>query len=263
MSPLPMSMPVAFFGHGSPFNTIDDNRYTRAWRAYGAALPPPRAILVVSAHWYVPGTRVTAAAQPRTVHDFNSTFAPPLFAFEYPADGDAALVARVVELARPIEVVRDAASWGIDHGAFSVLAHLFPGAPIPVVELSIDRTKPAAFHYDLGQRLAPLRDEGVFIMGSGNVVHNLELGDFQSSEPYDWAVRFDTTVLELLAARDHQALVDYHRLGPDARLAVPTPDHYYPLLYAIAAQRANERVATIVDGYTFRSGSMLSIGIGP
>ena len=255
-------MPTAFFGHGSPLNTIATNRYSRAWRDYAATLPVPRAILVVSAHWYVPGTRISAAHQPRTIHDFNANFPPRLFDFRYPARGDRTLVERVVDLARPIRVERDETTWGIDHGAYSILAHAFTAAAIPVVALSIDRSKPAAYHYELATRLAPLRDEGVFIFGSGNVVHNLELAERTAdAEPYDWAQRFDDSVRELLAARDHESLVNYHRLGPDARLSVPTPEHYLPLLYTIALQRGSERVSTIVDGFDFRAGSMLSISI--
>jgi 4,5-DOPA dioxygenase extradiol len=255
-------MPAAFFGHGSPVNTIASTRYGTAWRAYASTLPVPRAVLVVSAHWYVAGSRVGAARRPPTIHDFNSGFPPELFAFTYPAPGDLELAERVIELARPIVVERDATSWGLDHGAYCILAHLFPDAAIPVVELSIDRSKPPGYHYDLAARLAPLRDEGVFIMSSGNIVHNLELGDPRPGvAPYDWAQRFDAQVHDLLAAREHGALVNYHRLGPDARLSVPTPDHYLPLLYTIAVQRADERVTPIVEGIDFRAGSMFSFSI--
>ena len=257
-------MPAAFFGHGSPMSTLEDNRYTRAWRDFGAGLPRPRAILVISAHWYVAGTRVTAVRRPRTIHDFNGNFPPQLFAFEYAADGDLGLVERVVDLAAPVRVERDATTWGIDHGAFSVLAHAFAAADIPVVELSVDRSKPAAYHYDLARRLNPLRDEGVFVMSSGNVVHNLELADFGAGDkPFAWAQRFDDLVRERLAAGDHEALIAYRQLGSDARLAVPTPDHYLPLLYTIALQREGERVATIVDGLGFGALSMLSVSLAP
>jgi 4,5-DOPA dioxygenase extradiol len=253
-------LPAAFFGHGSPLNTIADNRFSAAWSAYAATLPLPRAILAISAHWYVPGTRVSAAARPPTIHDFNTNFPAALFDFTYPARGDAELTDRVVELLRPIRVERDDAGWGLDHGAYCILAHLFPQAQIPVVELSIDRTKPPEYHYDLASRLAPLRDEGVFVMSSGNVVHNLELADRAADrEPYAWARRFDDVVRHLLTEHDHEALVRYHRLGPDARLSVPTPDHYLPLLYTLAVQSAGERVSTIVDGFDFRAGSMLSV----
>lgn len=257
-----MRLPAAFFGHGSPLNALASNRYTAAWSAYGAALPLPRAILAISAHWYVPGTRVSTAPRPATIHDFNANFPPALFDFTYPARGDSRLAGRVVELLRPARVERDDAAWGFDHGAYCILAHLFPQAQIPVVELSIDRTRPPEYHYELGARLAPLRDEGVFIMSSGNVVHNLELADRAGDrEPYDWARRFDSLVRRLLEERDHDALVHYRRLGPDARLAVPTPDHYLPLLYTLAVQAADERVATVVDGFDFRAGSMLSVSL--
>ncbi len=255
-------MPAAFFGHGSPVNTIASNRYTTAWRAYGAQLPAPRAILAISAHWYVPGSRVTAARRPRTVHDFNSRFPRALFDFTYPAPGDAALVERVIELASPVAVEPDATTWGIDHGAFSILAHVFPDADIPVVQLSVDRTQPPTYHYALGARLAPLRDEGIFVMASGNIVHNLELADRGATEPFAWARRFDERVRDLLAAGDHEALVHYRGLGADARLSVPAPDHYLPLLPILGMQRAAERVEAIVDGFDFGAGSMLSVGFG-
>jgi 4,5-DOPA dioxygenase extradiol len=257
-------MPAAFFGHGSPTNTIATNRYTTAWRAFGATLPLPRAILVVSAHWFVPGTKIGASRRPPTIHDFNSGFPPGLFAFTYPARGDQELVERVIDLVRPIPVQRDETTWGLDHGAYCILAHAFPDAAIPVVELSIDRAKAPGYHYDLAARLAPLRDEGVFIMTSGNVVHNLELGDpTPGAAAYEWGLRFDRQVHDLLAAREHGALVDYHRLGSDARLSVPTPEHYLPLLYTIALQRANERISPIVEGFDFRAASMFSFSIAP
>lgn len=256
-------LPAAFFGHGSPVNTIASNRYTAAWRAYGAHLPAPRAILVISAHWYVPGSRVTAARRPRTVHDFHAAFPRALFDFEYPAPGDAALVQRVIELARPVAVESDATTWGLDHGAFSILAHLCARADIPVVQLSVDRAQPPAYHYALGARLAPLRDEGIFVMASGNVVHNLELAERGATEPFAWARRFDERVRALLMAGDHAALVHYRELGSDARLAVPTPDHYLPLLLILGMQRAGERVETIVEGFDFGAGSMLSVGFAP
>jgi 4,5-DOPA dioxygenase extradiol len=252
--------PAAFFGHGTPVNTIASNRYTQAWRTYGAALPRPGAILVFSAHWYVPGTRITVARRPPTIHDFSLRFPQALFDFTYPAAGDAALVERIVELAAPVHVERDAASWGIDHGAYSVLAHVFPAADVPVVQISLDRAQSPAWHYAFAARFAPLRAEGVFIMGSGNIVHNLELADATlNDQSFPWAGRFDERVRGLLDAGDHAALVDYHRLGPDARLAVPTPDHYLPLLSVLATQRAGERVEPIVDGFGFGAGSMLSL----
>jgi 4,5-DOPA dioxygenase extradiol len=254
--------PVAFFGHGSPLNTLARNAYTHAWQEYAARLPTPRAIVVVSAHWYVPGTRILCAPQPATMHDFNARFPPALFAFHYPARTDAGLVERLVDLLAPARAVRDASTWGIDHGAYSILAHLFPAADVPVVQISIDRAKPPLYHYELAKRLGPLRDEGVFIMTSGNIVHNLELADPHSAAPYDWAQRFDERVCTFIASGDHAALIEYQRLGSDARLSVPTPDHYLPLLYALALQRDDERVTSIADGFSFRAGSMRSLSIG-
>ncbi|MGH7706828.1 MAG: 4,5-DOPA dioxygenase extradiol [Vulcanimicrobiaceae bacterium] len=259
---MPAPMPVAFFGHGSPANTLAHNRYTEAWRNYAATLAVPRAVLVVSAHWYVPGIKLSAAARPATIHDFNNRFDKELFEFAYAVDGSAELVERVRELLRPANVDRDT-SWGIDHGAFSVLAHLFPKRDVPVVELSIDRAKPAGYHYELARRLSPLRDEGVFIMGSGNVIHNLELADFHDAHaPFAWAQRFDERFRELLADGDHERLVGYRSNGADADLAVPTPDHYLPFLYVLAQQRSGEAFSRIVDGFEGGSVGMLSAGFG-
>jgi 4,5-DOPA dioxygenase extradiol len=254
-------MPVVFFGHGSPMNAIEPNRYADAWRAIGARVPRPRAILSVSAHWYTRGTGVTAMPQPRTIHDFYG-FPKPLYEVSYPAPGDPALAARVRDLVAPVEAHLDQ-SWGLDHGTWQVLLHAFPAADIPVVQLGIDGTQPARFHYDLGKRLAPLRDEGVLVIGSGNVVHNLGLMR-RSGEaaPYDWAVRFDERVRTLVAARDHAPLVAYESLGEDARLSIPTPDHYLPLLYCIALHGAGEALDFPVDGIDIGSVGMLSVVIG-
>lgn len=254
-------MPVVFFGHGSPMNAIQPNRYADAWRRIGAALPRPRAILSVSAHWYTRGTAVTAMEKPRTIHDFYG-FPKPLYEIEYSAPGEPALAVRVRDLAAPVDVQFDG-SWGLDHGTWQVLMHAFPAADIPVVQLSIDGTQPGAFHYDLGKRLAPLRDEGVLVIGSGNVVHNLRLMQRgPDAPPYDWALRFNGRVRALLEARDHAPLVDWESLGADARLAIPTPDHYLPLLYCIALQTADEKLAFPVDGIDIGSVGMLSAVIG-
>jgi len=254
-------MPAAFFGHGSPLNTLADNRYSRAWRAYARSLPQPRAILVISAHWYVAGTRLTAARRPRTIHDFNANFPPPLFGFTYPAMGDVALVERIAELAAPVRVERDPATWGIDHGAFSVLAHAFPDADVPVVELSIDRRKPAAFHYDLAQRLGPLRDEGVFIMGSGNIVHNLAALCFGATEPQPWNTRFDADIAAAVERGDREALISYER-HPDAALAAPDAEHFVPVIAIAALRRPGDAYRTIVNGSELGSISMRSFALG-
>jgi 4,5-DOPA dioxygenase extradiol len=255
-------MPAAFFGHGSPTNALARNRYTGAWRSYATKLPRPSAIVVISAHWYVSGMRITAAARPATIHDFNSRFDPKLFAFAYPAAAALEIADRIVDLLAPHRVERDT-TWGIDHGAFSVLAHLFPEADVPVVELSLDRSKPAAWHYALARKLAPLRDEGVAIFGSGNVVHNLELAEFgRGVGAFDWAARFDERFRTLVAAGDHERLIAYAREGDDAKLSVPTPDHYLPFLYVLAQQRTGETFETIVDGFEAGSIGMLALALG-
>jgi 4,5-DOPA dioxygenase extradiol len=253
-------MPVVFFGHGSPMNTLDRNQYTEAWRRLGEAIPAPKAILCVSAHWYTQGTAVTAMSHPGTIHDFYG-FPQALFDVQYPAPGDPRLASRVRELLAPLDVVLDE-SWGLDHGTWSVLKHAYPRADIPVLQLSIDGTQPPRFHYETGRRLAPLRDEGVLIAGSGNVVHNLRLMKRDGGRAFDWAVRFNERIREALAARDHAALVDYPSLGEDARLSVPTPEHYLPLLYIAALQGADEAMVFPVDGYDLGSVSMLTAVAG-
>lgn len=254
-------MPVLFFGHGSPMNALHRNRYSEAWRRMGEQVPQPAAILAISAHWYIRGTAVTAMEQPRTIHDF-SGFPKELYAVQYPAPGSPSLAERVCELLAPVEVSLDL-SWGLDHGTWSVLVHVFPDADVPVVQLSLDASQPPAFHYDLATRLRPLRDEGVLIAGSGNIVHNL--GRMQWSEnapPYDWAVRFDKAVHRRLEARDHSALIEYPALGPDARLSVPTPEHFLPLLYVIAQQREDETVSFPVGGIEYGSIGMRAVAVG-
>ncbi len=254
-------MPVIFFGHGSPMNTLARNQYTEAWRALGAAVPKPKAILAISAHWFTRGTAVTAMAMPQTIHDFGG-FPQALFDVQYPAPGDPGLAARVRDLLAPVEVQLDQ-SWGLDHGTWSVLVHAFPDAGIPVVQLSMDATKPARFHYELGKQLAPLRDQGVLIAGSGNVVHNLRLMQRGEGVPaFDWARRFNETVRAALASGKHQALIEFERMGEDARLSVPTPEHYLPLLYIAALQAEGETMAFIVDGYEGGSLGMLTTAAG-
>ena len=254
-------MPAVFFGHGSPMNALEHNQYTETWRRLRESAPKPKAILSVSAHWYTRGTAVTAMEKPRTIHDFGG-FPQELFEVQYTAPGDPRLAARVRDLLAPVEVTLDN-SWGLDHGTWSVLVHAFPHADVPVVQLSIDGTKPPRFHYELAQKLAPLRDEGVLIVGSGNVVHNL--GRIQwgkDAKPYDWAVRFNDKVRGYLAAGDHGPLIDYAALGEDARLSVPTPDHYLPLLYIIAQQGENETISRPIDGIEHGSIGMLTIAAG-
>jgi 4,5-DOPA dioxygenase extradiol len=255
-------MPAIFFGHGNPMNALESNAWTEGWAAVGASVPRPRAVLSVSAHWYLPETLVTAMPSPRTIHDFGG-FPRALHEVEYPAPGDPELARRVRELLAPVPVGLDN-RWGLDHGTWSVLCHVFPEADIPVVQLSIDETQPAQFHYELAKRLAPLRDEGVLVMGSGNLVHNLHAYAWgrQVMEPLDWAVRFESKARELLLAGDDAPLVNYEGLGRDALLSAPTPDHYLPLLYVMALRGEGEQVSFPVEGFDGGSISMLTIRVG-
>jgi 4,5-DOPA dioxygenase extradiol len=254
--------PAIFFGHGNPMNAVEHNAYTQAWSTMGSGLRTPKSVLSISAHWYVPGTFVTADQQPRTIHDFGG-FPKPLYEFSYPAPGDPALAQRVQALLKPLAVSADE-PWGLDHGTWSVLCHVFPKADVPIVQLSIDERQPPQFHYDIGKRLAPLREEGVLVIGSGNVVHNLEAYAWgrHPTEPFDWALRFEAKARELLRAGTDGPLVDYESLGPDALLSIPTPDHYLPLLYIIALRQQGESIAFPVEGVDGGSVSMLSIRIG-
>jgi 4,5-DOPA dioxygenase extradiol len=255
-------MPAIFFGHGNPMNALASNGYTEAWRRIGQETPRPKAILSISAHWFVPETGVTINTAPRTIHDFGG-FPPELYRVQYPAHGDPALARRVQELLAPLDVKLDD-SWGLDHGTWSVLRHVYPEADIPVVQLSIDETKPASFHFEIGKKLAPLRDEGVLIAGSGNLVHNLHTYAWggHPRDPYDWAVRFESTAKEMMLAGEYKRLVDYEKLGRDAVLSIPTPDHYLPLLYVLGARQQDEAVRFPVEGVDGGSISMLAVQVG-
>jgi 4,5-DOPA dioxygenase extradiol len=255
-------MPALFVGHGSPMNALLRNRYTAGWAAIGAKIPRPKAVLTISAHWCVPGTAVTAMSSPRTIHDFGG-FPQELYQVRYPAPGDPVLAGRIQRLLMPIEVGSDE-QWGLDHGTWSVLCHLFPRADIPVVQLSVDETKPARFDYEIGKRLAPLRDEGILIIGSGNLVHNLHAyaSGRHPVDPFDWAVRFEQRARASLLAGDDRSLIDYEPLGRDAMLSVPTPDHYLPLLYVIALRHQGEPMNFPVEGVDGGSISMLTVQIG-
>ena len=239
-------------------NALEDNPHTRAWRQLGETMPRPRAILAVSAHWYTRGTGVTAMAQPRTIHDFYG-FPPALFAQRYPAPGDPALAQQIQELLHPVAVSADQ-EWGLDHGTWSVLAHVYPQADIPVVQLSIDATQPPEHHYQLGRRLAPLRDAGVLIFGSGNVVHNLRRLNWEpAASAYPWAAAFDSRLRGALAEGDHRAAIHYERFGEAAALSVPTPEHYLPLLYVLGAGCTGDAVSFPTDGIEMGSISMLTV----
>ena len=257
-----MSMPAMFFGHGNPMNAVSRNAYTEGWRRIGEQIARPEAIVSVSAHWYGPGTAVTVNATPRTIHDFGG-FPPELYQVQYPAPGDPALARRVQALLAPLEVRLDD-SWGLDHGTWSVLKHVYPAADIPVIQLSIDETKPAAFHFDVGRRLAPLRAEGVLIAGSGNLVHNLHTYAWgqHSQDPYDWAVRFETAARDVMLTGEFGPLVNYESLGRDALLSIPTPDHYLPLLYVLGCHQKGEDIGFPIEGVDGGSISMLSVQLG-
>ncbi|MDX6198747.1 MAG: dioxygenase extradiol [Actinomycetota bacterium] len=250
-------MPAAFIGHGSPMNALEVNRYTQAWRDFGASVPRPRAVLVVSAHWYINATAVTAMPRPKTIHDFYG-FPPELFGVDYPAPGLPELYDEIADVVQPTWVGKDVDSWGIDHGSWSVLVHAFPDADVPIVQLAINAMKPLDYHLELGAKLAPLRDSGILVLGSGNVVHNLGGMDWSlKDEGYDWAQRFDEDVKAALI-EDPENITDLagHR---DYRTAVPTPDHFLPMLYLAGLAGVSPSDAQVmVDGYAYGSLSMTS-----
>jgi 4,5-DOPA dioxygenase extradiol len=249
------AMPVVFIGHGSPMNAIEDNEFRREWQSLGRRLPRPKAILCISAHWETRGVYVSAGERPETIHDFHG-FPKALFDVRYRAPGSPELAHRVAGLLDGTRVHLDP-NRGLDHGAWSVLAPMYPEADIPVVQLSLSGLQPGAWHYDLARSLAPLRDEGVLVVGSGNIVHNLRLFRYNDPVPKDWALRFDDEVAERIADGHHEGLLGYETLGPDALLSIPTPEHYLPLLYALALQREGETVSffntTVMSTISMRS----------
>ena len=255
-------LPAIFFGHGNPMNAVTTNRYTQAWQRIGGQITRPKAILSISAHWFVPGTGITVSTSPRTIHDFGG-FPRELYQVRYPAPGDPDLARRVQEMLSPLPVEPDD-SWGLDHGTWSVLTHVYPDADVPVVQLSIDERQPGAFHFEVGKRLAPLREEGILIVGSGNLVHNLHAYAWgrHMPDPYDWAVRFETEAKQRMLAGEYKSLINYERLGPEAILSVPTPDHYLPMLYVLGACQQGERIQFPVEGVDGGSISMLAVQIG-
>jgi 4,5-DOPA dioxygenase extradiol len=256
-TPPPARMPAIFVGHGSPMNTLQHNRYTEAWAGFGATVPAPRAILAISAHWYINASAVTAMSRPSTIHDFFG-FPDELFAFQYPAPGDPELAAEIAEVVKPTWIGQDIDSWGLDHGTWSVLAHLFPRADVPVVQLSIDASKDAQYHAALGAALAPLRQRGVLIVGSGNVVHNLRiLRPDLPTAGFDWAEEFDEAARALMAERpgDIASLTGHPRFA----MAAPTPDHLLPLFYLGGLAAASGQTGRVlIDGYALGSLSMTS-----
>jgi 4,5-DOPA dioxygenase extradiol len=252
-------MPAVFAGHGSPMNAIEDSPARREWQKLGETLPRPKSILCVSAHWETEGVAVTAAERPETIHDFGG-FPRELHELTYQAPGDPDLAWRVAALLNPEPVAPDPRR-GLDHGAWSVLAAMYPKADVPVVQLSLDMTREGTEHLALAKKLAPLRDEGVLVLATGNIVHNLSFYDPRRREPYDWAARFDAKVKALIQADDLDTLADYDGLGPDAELAIPSPEHYLPLLYVLALRRKGEKLA-FFNEHVENAMSMTSVLVG-
>jgi 4,5-DOPA dioxygenase extradiol len=255
-------MPAVFVGHGNPMNAITTNGYTASWSQLARDLPRPRAILAISAHWYLPGVQVTGQSQPPTIHDFGG-FPKELFALQYPAPGSPELAARVQAVLGPTSV-QVANDWGLDHGTWSVLVHMYPDADVPVVQLSIDETLSASEHLALARRLAVLRREGILIVGSGNLVHNLHAYGWGRKQlaPYDWGLRFEEKLRGLITAGRADEVADYEEMGPDADLSAPTPDHFLPLLYVLGQQQPGEPVSFPCEGFDGGSISMLAVKIG-
>jgi 4,5-DOPA dioxygenase extradiol len=255
-------MPTLFIGHGNPMNAIEDSVYATAWREVANDIPRPKAILCISAHWETEGTFVTAMEQPNTIHDFYG-FPDALYQVQYPAPGSRSLAERVQQVVNSTAVrLDDGYSWGLDHGAWSVLRRMYPQADIPTVQLSLDRSQHPRFHYDLGRELYALRQEGVLIVGSGNIVHNLRLLQWNAAEPYPWATEFDRLAAELILLGEHDRLVAYPSLGEPARLSIPTSEHYLPLLYILALQQQGEPVSFFAEGFPLGSISMRSVRVG-
>ena len=264
LKPREYRMPVLFIGHGSPMNGIEDNSFSRTWSEMAKSIPEPTAVVVVSAHWLTQGTRVTAMDQPKTIHDFGG-FPQALHAVQYPAPGHPALARETAALITSTPVALDH-DWGLDHGTWTVVRHMYPEANIPVLQLSIDYTKGAQYHYDLSKQLQGLRNKGVLIIGSGNMVHNLgmvawdKLGE--ASYGFDWALDMNARFKELIGNRSHDDLIRYDRLGKGAQLAIPTPDHYWPLLYTLGLQRTDDELSFFNDKAVGGSLTMTSVRIG-
>lgn len=250
-------MPVLFVGHGSPMNAIEDNMYHQSWQALGKRLSPPKAILCISAHWLTRGTFVTMSEQPKTIHDFGG-FPDALFQQQYPVPGAVDYARMTIGQVKGAAVHEDF-EWGLDHGTWSVVKPMFPEAKIPVFQLSIDFTKPMQYHFDLAKELAFLRSKGVLIIGSGNIVHNLGMVKWNGGGPYDWAIEFDAFVKEKIEQGDAAALVDYHKLGTAAQMAVPTTEHYIPLIYSLGLRDKTDKLQFFNDTLDMGSLSMRSV----
>lgn len=258
--PTKAPMPVVFFGHGSPMVALLDNATSRSWQALAASLPRPRAILSISAHWETPGTAVTAMPRPATIHDFGASFPRTLFDMQYPAPGDPVLARRIAELLAPVPVALDDGQWGLDHGTWSVLVHAYPEADIPVVQLGLDASLTPGARFEIGRALAPLRGEGVLILGTGNIVHNLSAMNWGDAgcAPYDWAARFNDDMRRAIAEDEPGRAIEFERHGRDAMLAAPSPEHFWPLLYILGARTPGDRVRLFNDRIEHGSLSMMS-----
>ncbi len=252
-------MPVLFIGHGNPMNALEDNVFSRGWKKFAASMPKPKVILCLSAHWVTQGSFVTAMPTPPTIHDFYG-FPEALYQVRYPAKGDPALAQQICKIVR--EIQRDENEWGLDHGAWSVLLQMYPQADVPVLQLSVDASRSPAEQYELVKELASLRNKGVLFLGSGNIVHNLYAADWNSSKPYDWALEFDEQSAKLAEKGDHAALIQYEKLGAAAKMAIPTDEHYRPMLAALALQQKNEPLQFFNEGIELGSISMRSFVIG-
>lgn len=254
-------MPVMFVGHGSPMNAIEKNSFSDKWHELGKNLPTPKAILCISAHWETRGTMLTAMSKPRTIHDFGG-FPPALFDVKYPAPGDPELARESAQMLSSVQAGLDE-KWGLDHGTWSILTNMFPKADIPVVQLSLDYGKDPQQHYELAKHLATLRNKGILIMGSGNMVHNLRMIDWGHADAaFDWAIEANEIFKKLISSGDHQSLINYRNLGNAVQLAIPSPDHYLPLLYTLALKSEKEEFSFFNDQYVMGSLNMTSVYIG-
>lgn len=257
-------MPVLFLGHGSPMNAIEENEFVQGWREIGKTLPKPNAVLCVSAHWETKGSFVTAMEKPKTIHDFGG-FPEELYKVQYPAPGSSELAKRIKDIVKKAEVGLDD-KWGLDHGAWSVIKHLYPEADVPVIQLSLDYQRSPGYHYELAKELAPLRNKGVLIIGSGNMVHNLRMVDWkrlnEANYSYDWATEASEKIKTSILSDDHKKLINYQSLGKEFNLAIPTPEHYLPLLYALALKLENEMISLFNDKAVGGSLTMTSLKIG-
>ena len=257
-------MPVLFIGHGSPMNGIEDNEFSQRWKKMAQEIPLPKAVLVVSAHWFTKGTQITAMDFPKTIHDFGG-FPQALFDVQYPAPGNKLLAKETAAIIKSTRVEPDH-DWGLDHGTWTVVRHMYPGADVPVLQLSIDYSKGAQYHYDLGKELFELRKKGVLIIGSGNMVHNLRMVAWDKMDTdnygYDWAIQMNDTFKDLISKADHKPLISYETLGTAAKLAIPTPEHYLPLLYTLALQGGKDNIEFFNDKAVAGSLTMTSVKIG-